>query len=204
MPPVTLAALSEFTLGVTWEVDEAATRTSHAIRTDDGRVWLVDPVDHPDALTRVAHLGEPAAVLQLIDRHNRDCAAVAARLGVPHLSVPDAVPGSPFQTIPVLRMKRWRETALWWADREVLVVPEAIGTADVFTAGGHGAVGMHPVLRPRPPAALRGYTPEHLLCGHGPPVHGAAARTGIEWAYGHARSDIPRLLACLPRLVRGG
>jgi hypothetical protein len=202
--PVQLAAISETTLGVSWEADEAATRTSHAIRTDDGRVWFVDPVDHPDALARVAELGAPAAVLQLIDRHNRDCAAIAQRLGVPHVMVPDAVPDSPFQAIAVLRLKRWRETALWWAERGVLVVPEAIGTAEVFTAGGHGAVGMHPILRPRPPAALRGYVPEHLLCGHGPPVHGAAAREGIEWAYAHARSDIPRLLASLPRIVRGG
>jgi hypothetical protein len=203
MPPVTLAALSEFTLGVTWEVDEAARRTSHAVRTDDGRVWLIDPVDDPEALRRATALGEPAAVLQLIDRHNRDCAAIAARLGVPHLDVPDAVPDSPFRAIPVLRMKRWRETALWWPERELLVVAETIGTAEPFTAGGHGAAGMHPILRPRPPKALRGYRPEHLLCGHGPPAHGAAARDGVEWAYAHARSDIPRLLLALPRIARG-
>jgi hypothetical protein len=201
--PVEIRALSEFTLGLSWEVAEAARRTSHAIRTADGRVWLVDPVDHPDALARVAALGEPAAVLQLIDRHNRDCAAIAARLGVPHLDVPDAVADSPFQAIPVLRSSRWRETALWWPERELLVVAEAIGTAEVFTAGGHGAVGMHPILRPRPPQALRGYRPEHLLCGHGPPVHGAAARGGVEWAYAHARGDIPRLLLSIPHLLRG-
>jgi hypothetical protein len=200
--PVEIRALSEFTLGVTWEIAEAARRTSHAVRTDDGRVWLVDPVDHPDAMARVAALGEPAGVLQLIDRHNRDCAVIAARLGVPHLDVPDAVAGSPFQAIPVVRSRRWRETALWWPERELLVVAEAIGTAEVFTAGGHGAVGMHPILRPRPPQALRGYGPEHLLCGHGPPVHGAAARGGIEWAYAHARGDIPRLLLSIPRLLR--
>jgi hypothetical protein len=200
---VEISALSEFTLGLTWEIAEAARRTSHAVRGTDGRVWLIDPVDHPDAMARVATLGEPAAVVQLIDRHNRDCAAIAARLGVPHLDVPDAVPDSPFQAIPVLRMKRWRETALWWPERELLVVAEAVGTAEAFTAGGHGAVGMHPILRPRPPKALRGHRPEHLLCGHGPPVHGATARDGVEWAYAHARSDIPRLLLALPRLVRG-
>ena len=198
-----LRSLSEFTLAVTWEIAEGTRRTSHAVRGGDGRVWLIDPVDHPDAMARVAVLGEPAAVLQLIDRHDRDCAAIAARLGVPHLEVPDAVPGSPFQAIPVLRAKRWRETALWWAERELLVVAEAIGTAEAFTAGGHGAVGMHPILRPRPPKALRGYRPEHLLCGHGPPVHGAPAREGVEWAYAHARGDIPRLLLAIPRLVRG-
>jgi hypothetical protein len=198
---VEIHAVSEFTLGVTWEIAESTRRTSHAIRTDGGRVWLVDPVDHPEAMARVAALGEPAAVLQLIDRHNRDCAAIAARLGVPHLDVPDAVADSPFQAIPVLRMRRWRETALWWPERELLVVAEAIGTAEAFTAG-HGAVGMHPILRPRPPKALREYRPEHLLCGHGPAVHGAAARDGVEWAYAHARSDIPRLLLALPRIAR--
>src|SRR4051794_16022 len=200
---VEIHAVSEFTLGVTWEIAESTRRTSHAIRTDDGRVWLVDPVDHPEAMARVAALGEPAAVLQLIDRHNRDCAAIAARLGVPHLQMPDAVPDSPLQVVPILRMKRWREVALWWPERELLAVAEALGTVGVFTAGGHGTVGMHPILRPRPPAALREYRPEHLLVGHGPPVHGAEARAGVEWAYAHARSDIPRLLLSIPRLARG-
>jgi hypothetical protein len=197
-----IAALSEFAYGVTWEIEESARRTSHAVLAD-GRVWLIDPVDEPEAMERVAALGEPAAVLQLIDRHNRDCAAIAARLGVPHLSVPDAVPDSPFRAIRVLRMRRWRETALWWAEKELLVVAETIGTAEVFTTG-HGAVGMHPILRPLPPGALRGIAPEHLLVGHGPPVHGAAAREGVEWAYAHARRDLARLPLTFARLVRGG
>jgi hypothetical protein len=197
-----IAALSEFAYGVTWEIEESARRTSHAVLAD-GRVWLIDPVDEPEAMERVAALGEPAAVLQLIDRHNRDCAAIAARLGVPHLSVPDAVPDSPFRAIRVLRMRRWRETALWWAEKELLVVAETIGTAEVFTTG-HGAVGMHPILRPLPPGALRGIAPEHLLVGHGPPVHGAVAREGVEWAYAHARRDLARLPLTFARLVRGG
>jgi hypothetical protein len=199
---VDIHALSESTLGVTWEIAEAARRTSHALRAADGRVWLIDPVDHPEALARVAALGEPAAVLQLIDRHNRDCTAIAARLGVPHLEVPDAVADSPFQAIPVLRSRRWRETALWWPEREVLVVAEAIGTAGFFTFG-HGAAGMHLLLRLAPPDALRGFRPEHLLCGHGPPVHGTAARDAVGWAYAHARRDIPRLPLALVRLARG-
>lgn len=195
-------ALSEFTLGVTWEIAEAARRTSHALRAGDGRVWLIDPVDHPEAMARVAALGEPAGVLQLIDRHNRDCVAIAGRLGVPHLEVPDAVADSPFQAIPVLRGRRWRETALWWPERQVLVVAEAIGTAGFFTFG-HGPAGMHLLLRLAPPDALRGFRPDHLLCGHGPPVHGTAARDAVEWAYAHARRDIPRLPLALARLARG-
>src|SRR3954454_11260773 len=135
-----LASLSEFALGLTWQIEEAAMRTSHAVLAG-GRVWLVDPVDEPEAMERARALGEPAAVVQLIDRHNRDCAAIAQRLGVPHLAVPDSVPGSPFRTIPVLRLRRWRESALWWEERELLIVAETIGTNPVFTTG-HGAAGM--------------------------------------------------------------
>jgi hypothetical protein len=196
-----LASLSEFALGLTWQIEEAAMRTSHALLAG-GRVWLVDPVDEPEALERARALGEPAAVVQLIDRHNRDCASLAQRLGVPHLMVPEAVPDSPFEAIPVLGWKRWREAALWWPEQRLLVVAEAIGTGPVFTTG-HGAAGMHPILRPLPPRALRGYAPEHLLCGHGPPVHGPAARGAVEWAYAHARRDLPRLPLAFARLARG-
>jgi hypothetical protein len=200
--PHTLKSLSEFALGVTWEIEEAAMRTSHAILAGD-RVWLIDPVDQAEAMARVAALGPPAAVVQLIDRHNRDCAAIAARLGVPHLDVPDDVPRSPFRAIPVLRLRRWSETALWWPEQELLVVAEAIGSGPVFTTG-HGAAGMHPLLRPKPPSALRGFEPEHQLCGHGAPVHGAAARGAVEFAYAHARRDLVRLPLAFARMARGG
>ena len=197
----TIARLEEHSFGLSWLMDEGAQRTSHALRAG-GRVWLVDPVDHPDAMGLVTALGAPAAVVQLIDRHNRDCAAIAERLGVPHLKVPDAVPDSPFETIAVLRLRPWQERALWWEQERVLVVAEAIGTGEVFTTG-HGPAGMHPLLRPFPPGALRGREPEHLLCGHGPAVHGHDAREGVEWAYAHARRDLPRMPLTLARIARG-
>ena len=79
----------------------------------DGRVWLVDPVDGPGLEERVRALGEPAGVLQLVDRHPRDCAVLAARLGVEHLRVPAAgVAGSPFQVRRILDVPWWREVAL--------------------------------------------------------------------------------------------
>jgi hypothetical protein len=197
--PVTIERIEEHAFGVSWVVDEAIERTSHALLAD-GRVFIVDPVEHSDAMDRVAALGPPAAVVQLLDRHNRDCAAVAGRLGVPHLRIPDAVDGSPLRAIPVVRIPRWRETALWWAQERVLVVAEAMGTSAAFTTG-HGAVGMHPMLRALPPGGLRGLEPEHLLPGHGPPVHGADAREGVKWAYDHARRDLVRLPAALARLA---
>jgi hypothetical protein len=90
-----IKSYDEFPFGFSWVLDEPLERTSHAL-VADGRVWLVDPVDVPEAMERATALGEPAAVLQLLDRHNRDCAAVAERLGVLHVKVPDVIPGSPF------------------------------------------------------------------------------------------------------------
>ena len=68
--------------GFGWLVEETMTRTSHALAAD-GRVWLVDALDWPEAIDRALGLGEPAGVIQLLDRHNRDCAVLAERLGIP-------------------------------------------------------------------------------------------------------------------------
>lgn len=186
--------------GLSWTVREAMTRTSHAL-VDDGRVWLVDPVDHPEALQRIGALGTPAGVLQLLDRHNRDCAAVAAKLSVPHLVNPHEIPGSPFEPLPVLRLPKWKETALWWPEPKVLVVAETIGTNELWAAGP-GPAGIHPMLRLLPPGRLRGIEPEHLLVGHGGGVHGGEATTGLEQAYARSRRDLPALATKLPAVLR--
>jgi len=175
-------------------------RAFHAL-VDDGRVWLVDPLDGPET-ERAETLGESAGVLQLLDRHNRDCAAIAARLGVPHLKVPDSVPGSPFEAIPVVRIPGWKETALWWPARKALVVAEVLAANPMHT-GGEQRVGMHLFLRPWPPSSLRGYRPQHLLLGHGHGVHGPEATVDLETAYARARRDLPRVLWALPSAVRG-
>jgi hypothetical protein len=134
-------ALEESPFGLTWELDEPMARSSQAL-VDGGRVWLVDPTDEPAALERALALGRPAAVLQLLDRHNRDCAALADRLGVPHLRVPAVLPGTPFEVIPLVGRRLWREVALWWAEQRVLVVAEAVGTAPAYAVGRMG--GRHP------------------------------------------------------------
>jgi hypothetical protein len=183
--------------GFSWITDEPATRTSHAL-VDGGRVWLVDPVRDAQALTRATALGAPAAVLQLLDRHNRDCAELSADLGVPHLVVPDEVPDSPFEAIPLTRKRAWRETALWWPAARTLVVAEAIGTNRFFAAGDE-TVGVHLLLRLTPPrAALGGLEPEHLLVGHGRGMHGAAAADGLRNALDDSRRGLSRLLGRVP------
>jgi hypothetical protein len=194
-----MVVFDEFEHGFSWFPDETLTRTAHALHAGDG-VWLVDPVDVPEALDRAAALGAPAGVLQLLDRHNRDCAAIAARLGVPHLRLPTTVPGSPFEVVPVLNLPLWHEIALWWPEARVLVVAELIGTNSMYALSG-GPAGMHPLLRLTAPGALRGYEPEHLLVGHGRGVHGPAAATALAGAYSHARKDMPRLATMLPKLA---
>jgi len=193
-------AVEEHALGLTWVVEEPMERAFHAL-VDDGRVWLVDPLDGPE-MAAAENLGKPAAVLQLLDRHNRDCAAIAARLGVPHLRVPDSIPDSPFEAIAAVRVPRWQETALWWPAKEALVVAEVLA-ANAMHTGGEQRVGMHLFLRPWPPQSLRGYEPEHLLLGHGHGVHGPEAATAVETAYARARRDLPRVLRGLPGTVRG-
>ncbi len=197
-PPV--RSYDESPFGFTWVLDEPFARASHAI-ADSGRVWLVDPTDVGEAIERALSLGEPAGVLQLLDRHNRDCAAIASRLGVAHLRVPDAVSDSPFEAIAAVRIPGWKETALWWPAEDALVVAEVVGTNSLYTGGG-GGVGMHIMLRPLPPGALRGMRPRHLLVGHGSPVHGDEATAGLEQAYARARRDLPRALLNLPRAAR--
>ena len=182
--------------GFGWIVDEAMTRASHALAAD-GKVWLVDALDWPDAIERALALGEPAGVVQLLDRHDRDCAALASRLGVPHVVVPEELPASPFTCIRVMRRKRWRESALWWPDARTLATADALGTNGFYT-GGKAPVGVHLFLRLTPPRTLGSFEPEHLLVGHGEGVHGAQATEALREARRTSRRRLPGVLLRLP------
>jgi hypothetical protein len=192
--------IEEYEAGLTWVMDDAMQRASHALRDGDD-VWLIDPVDEGEAIERATALGRPRAVIQLLDRHNRDCETVAKRLGIPWERVPRSLRGTPFEVVEVMRRRRWKEVALHWRERDALVVAEAVGTAPLF-ALGKGAVGVHPLLRLTPPKALEGIDPEVLLVGHGAPLETDAAAS-LRNALARSRSDIPRLLMSLPGAVRG-
>ena len=168
---------------------------SHALFVE-GRVWVVDPIDGESVDERVGGLGEPAGVIQLLDRHTRDCAAFARRHGVPHHVVPFVDVG-PFESIPLVRRSRWQEAALWWPERRVLVCADALGTVPHYFALGGEPLGVHPVLRLTPPRRLADFEPEHVLCGHGEGVHEDAA-DAVRRAVAHARRRLPRLLLEAP------
>jgi hypothetical protein len=157
-------------------------RCSHAVAVD-GKVWIFDAVVCEEALERVVSLGEPAGVVQLLDRHGRDNEALAARLGVPLHMVPSDPPSAaPFEVVPLLRNRLWSEVALWFPELRTLAVAEALGTAQYFRAPEE-TVAVHPLLRLTPPRRLLEFQPEHLLVGHGEGVHEdaeAAIRDAIE------------------------
>ena len=101
----------------------------------------------------------------------------------------------------MVRFPGWKETALWWPEREALSSPRSSAPTS-STHGGRGAAGMHPMLRALPPRGLRSYAPRHLLMGHGAGIHGAAAKPALEQAHARARRDIPAVLKKLPSLGR--
>jgi hypothetical protein len=187
-------------LGLTWLETAGLRRTAHALRAD-GRVWFVDPFEDDVALSTAAELGRPAAVIQLLDRHDRDCAQIAQRFEIPHLRVPAQVADSPFTVVPVVSRPWWREVALWWEQERTLVVAEGVGTAPAFALGRR--LGVHPLLRLTPPRGLTSRSAERLLVGHGPTLE-SGADSALREALASARSDIPKFLLKLPSLVRGG
>jgi hypothetical protein len=182
--------------GFGWIVDESMTRTSHALAAG-GNVWLIDALDWPDAVERARSLGEPAGVIQLLDRHDRDCAALAERLGVPHVVAPDVLPDTPFSCVPIMRRKRWRETALWWPDRRTLAVADALGTNGFYT-GGKAPLGVHLLLRLTPPRQLGELGAERVLVGHGEGLSAPGTADALREALRTSRRGLPGVLVRLP------
>ena len=192
--------VDEVGFGFGWISPEPAfmQRCSHAF-VAGGKVWLVDPVLGDGVLARIGGLGEPGGVLQLLDRHGRDCAAIAQQLGVPHHVVPEASPaGAPFEVVPLLRRRRWHEVALWFPELRLLVCADAVGTAPYYRAPAE-RLAVSPLLRLTPPRALLDYEPEHLLVGHGAGIHDGATGA-LREAVTHARRRLPAWLWSTRRL----
>jgi hypothetical protein len=193
--------LQRHALGVTWVEQNAMARAAHAL-VDDRRVWLIDPYENAEAMAAATELGTPVGVLQLLDRHNRDCETIAQRLCVPLLRLPMDAAGTPFTAIPMISNRAWREVALWWADERALVVAEAVGTAPAFALGRRA--GVHPMLRLVPPRKqLSRFQPERLFVGHGEAIE-SGADAALREALAQSRSDLPQLLLSVPKLLRGG
>jgi glyoxylase-like metal-dependent hydrolase (beta-lactamase superfamily II) len=196
---LTVRFCDEFDAGFGWVVDEFTERCSHALVVN-GNVWLIDPVDAEGLEDRVRAAGKPVGVLQLLDRHNRDCAELARRLEVEHHVVPrDAIP--PFEFVPIKDSRIWKEVALWWPDARLLVSAEALGTARYYRAG-KDRLAVHPVLRAFPPRRqLDRLRPARILCGHGTGIQ-EDAETALREALSTSRRRIPGQVAFAVRSWR--
>lgn len=183
----------EFDGGFGWTEPGFLHRTSHVVESG-GAVLIFDPVDLPGIDERIRALGEPEAVVQLLDRHERDSVALAARLGIPHLRMELGDSASRGRLVRIIWNRFWKEVAFWEPERRVLVVADALGSVGYFTAPGE-AIGVHPILRLRPPRALADLAPQHVLCGHGEGIHGDEAALRLAEALTTARRRIPGWLA---------
>ena len=192
----------EFDGGFGWVIEEKLCRASHALAVGGG-VWLVDPVDVAGLDDRIAALGEPRGVIQLIDRHGRDSAALAERLGVRHHHVPfDGIPDAPFDFVRIVSFPGWREVALWWPEERTLVAGDAVGTLPYFREQD-ARIGVHPALRLTPPHGLRRFEPLHVLCGHGEGIHGDGVAEELKSVLDRSRRAIPAVWLNGWRWVRG-
>ena len=100
------------------------------------------------------------------------------RFGVPHLRVPDALPGTPFEgdprgPRPGLEGDRAVVAGARGADRR-----RGRRLAPSYYTGGAAPWACTRCCGALPPRGLRGYEPEHLLMGHGAGMHGADAASG--------------------------
>lgn len=193
-----LKTIVPFEHGISWVADDWMERASHAV-VAGGKVWLIDPVAMREPIAQAQALGEIAGVIQLLDRHPRDCRSLAERFAVPLHRLPDELPGTPFEVMTVIRKKGWDERALWWPEANTLMVAELFGTNAYFALSGE--VGVHPFLRATRTSIGRDLPVEHLLTGHGAPVHDDAA-AAVAHALRRRITDMPRFLAVPWRMAR--
>ena len=193
---------------VAWLLGAAdhAQRASCAIVVGAGTL-VVDPVDGDGLDALLSGLPPVIGVVTLLDRHQRDAATVAERLGVPRLT-PIALGGSGVavdgvEERPVFERRSWREALLWLPDRRLLVCAETLGTAGFLLARSGDPLGMHPFARLRPPrAAFAGLDPQVIAVGHGLPLDHDATES-MRYVLRRARRQLPQSrLRLVPEAVR--
>lgn len=188
---------------------ETMQRASHAV-VADGDVWVIDPVDVEGLDDLLAEYGTVAGVVILLDRHKRDCAAVANRhdvsVWIPSFMTDvadeidasierfdNALGDSGFRLQEVVNNSFWQEGALYNEKSGVLIVPESVGTSEFFRTGNR-VLGVHPLRRLTPPTELAKLEPERIHVGHGKGVHEDAPRA-LRKAVAGSRIRTPQLYA---------
>jgi len=208
--PTERQVIDEWSDGVGWVAhpEEGGRRASHAVRDDDGDVWVFDPLDAPGIDDLLAELGDVAGVVVCSDYHARDAGAVATRHGVP-VSVPpfldrvaervsapvDVVDGSVagFELTHVRPLYAWNEAVAYRERDGTLYVPDYCSSHPKFTVRGE-RIGFPTFSRLSPPSdVFGGMTPDRILFGHGEGVFENAA-AGLDDALSGGRRRLPRAL----------
>lgn len=180
--------------GVGWVSypEETMERASHLMEADGGS-WVIDPVDTDGIDDLLGEFDGVAGVVILLDRHKRDAAAIADRHDVSvyvpsfmdgvasELNAPVEVfdgelEGTGYGLYEVVNNRFWQEAALYSEETGALFVPEAVGTAEYFLAGKE-RLGVHPMLRLKPPRSLRRFRPDRIMVGHGEGVSEGATES---------------------------
>ncbi len=208
---------------LSWQVGDGGLLEccSHMLRTDNGDVWFVDPIDAIGLAEAATEFGRPAGVILLLDRHERDCERIAERFEIP-LYVPSgkwrgkpptgahkftkSIADSPFHGLRVVQRNGfWIERALWWPEKKTLIIAEALGSAAWMKPDrSDHSLAVHPMLRLTPPDCFSEIVQDVdvVLPGHGSPIQfdGGAM---VELAVSDSVLDIPGYALAAPRhLVR--
>jgi glyoxylase-like metal-dependent hydrolase (beta-lactamase superfamily II) len=107
---------------------------------------------------------------------------------------------APFAPILLGTPPGWKEIALWWPERQVLVCGDALGTQSYFRTEEE-RLGVHPLLRLIPPRRLARLAPQHVLVGHGEGVH-EDATAALREALTTSRRRLPAALEGAIRAIR--
>ena len=202
--PVALDDVGSFA----WIADpaEGIQRASAAIAVSGGCL-VVDPVETPGLDSALRERGPVVGVATLLDRHQRDAAAIAARLRVPRL-IPRALEGAGMgvdgvEERAVVTRRGWREALLWVPERSLLVCAETLGTAPYCLVRESDRLGLHPLARLlRVRRAFAGLEPSVIAVGHGPPLLDGA-RAALSATLAHPLRDLPRAWARSARIAAG-
>ena len=166
---------------------------SHALLADGG-AWVVDPTEAP-VEDRIRALGEPAGVIQLLDRHERACSQFAER---PRRARTTA---SRSRASPNHVRDRAGAAAPLAGERSRSGGPSGACSVCARRArygaallrARRGAARRPSVPRATPPRRWAQLEPDHVLCGHGAGVH--------EEATAAVRDALARIAPPMPRLL---
>ncbi|WP_408957467.1 hypothetical protein [Natrinema sp. 74] len=190
--------------------DEAGQRASHALRGDDGGVWLFDPLEAPGIDAAIEELGDVSGVVVCSAYHTRDADQFARRFDVPvyvptwlnrvseRLDAPlERFDGDLERSGVAVReaslLPGWSEAIAYRRSDGTLYVPDILGTAPSYLAGDE-RLAVYLLLRPVvPTSAFEGIAPKRILVGHGTGVFVDAASHLAE-ALATARRRFPRAL----------